>query len=88
MAYLGLAAQKNGYSLYLNCVHSRPAAEQVLHDAYARAGVKLDMDKSCLRFKALDGLLLDEVARIVASTPVDAFIAAYQRARASEGRRC
>lgn len=88
LAYLGLAAQKNGYSLYLNCVYSDPATEQVLRDAYARAGRKLDMGKSCLRFKTVDGLLLDEVAGIVASTPVETFIAQYERARAGGGRSC
>ena len=88
LAYLGLAAQKHGYSLYLNCVYSDTATEQSLRDAYARAGRKLDMGQSCLRFKARDGLLLDEVARIVASIPVDEFIAQYERARAGGGRRC
>ena len=88
LAYLGLAAQKHGYSLYLNCIYSDPATEQALRDADARAGRKLDMGKSCLRFKALDGLLLDEVASIVASTPVDAFIAQYERARSGGGRSC
>lgn len=86
LAYVGLAAQKNGYSLYLNCIYSDPVAEQSLRDAYARAGRKLDMGKSCLRFKALDGLLLDEVGRIVASTPVDEFIAQYERARSGGAR--
>ena len=86
LAYLGLAAQKNGYSLYLNCIYSDPVAEQSLRDAYARVGRKLDMGKSCLRFKALDGLLLDEVVRIVASTTVDEFIAQYERARSGGAR--
>ena len=88
LGYVGLAAQKNGYSLYLNGVYSDPATEQALRDAYARAGRKLDMGKSCLRFKSLEGLLLDEVARIVASTPVDGFIAQYERARSGGGRSC
>ena len=35
----------------------------------------LCMGKSCLRFKSLDGLLLDDIGRIIASTPVDDLVA-------------
>ena len=84
----GLAAQKHSYSLYLNCVYSDAATEQSLREAYARAGKKLDMGKSCLRFKRLDDLLLDEVATIIASTSVDELIGQYERARSGSGRAC
>jgi hypothetical protein len=40
------------------------------------------MGKSCLRFRKLDDLDPDLVAEVVASTPVDAFIASYERSRA------
>lgn len=83
-----LAAQKHGYSLYLNGVYSDAAAAQSLREAYARAGKKLDMGKSCLRFRSLDGLLMDEVARIIASTSVDDFIRQYERSRASGAGSC
>lgn len=88
LAYLGLAAQKRAYSLYLTCVYSDAASEQALRDAYARAGRKLDMGKSCLRFKRLDDLLIDEVAWIVASMSVDEFIARYEETRSGGGRAC
>lgn len=86
LAYVGLAAQKHGYSLYLNGVYSDSATEQSLRDAYARAGRQLDMGKSCLRFKTLDGLLLDEIATIIAATSVEAFIAQHEQARSGGGR--
>jgi hypothetical protein len=54
------------------------AEDQALRAAYAQAGKKLDMGKSCLRFKSLDGLLLDAVGRAVAALPVDAFIARHE----------
>lgn len=65
-----------------------PQREQALRDAYARAGIRLDMGKSCLRFKSLDGLLPDEVAQLVASTSVDEYIAQYELSRAGGGRAC
>jgi Domain of unknown function (DU1801) len=76
-----LAAQKNYYALYLNCVYSDPAREQWLRDAFAQAGKKLDMGKSCVRFKKLEDLPLDVIGTLIAATPPAEFIALYQTAR-------
>lgn len=81
LSYAALAAQKNAYSLYLNCVYADSERERHLREAYARAGLKLDMGKSCLRFKSLDGLLRDEVGAILASTSVEQYIALYEASR-------
>jgi len=75
LGYVGLAAQKNAYSLYLMGCYMCPEQDAALKAAYAKAGKKLDMGKSCLRFKSLDGLLLDDIGRIVASMPVDDLVA-------------
>jgi hypothetical protein len=81
LSYAGLAAQKRYYSLYLNCVYSESVAAADLRRRWEAGGRRLDMGKSCLRFRRLDDLDLDLVADAVASTPVDAFIASYQRSR-------
>ena len=83
LALASLAAQKNNFSLYLNCVYNDPATEQALRDAYARAGKRLDMGKSCVRFKSLNDLLIDDVARIVVAMPVEAFLAHSATSRAA-----
>ena len=49
--------------------------------AYAAAGKKLDMGKSCVRFKNLDDLPLDVIGRSIAATSVDAYIARYEASR-------
>ncbi|MEL1265365.1 DUF1801 domain-containing protein [Pseudoxanthomonas putridarboris] len=82
LSYVALAAQKNHYALYLMCVHADSGHEEALRAAYAKAGRKLDMGKSCLRFKKLDDLLMPEIGRIIAATPVDAHIARYEASRA------
>ena len=79
--YLALAAQKNHYALYLNCVYQDPELEARLRDGFKKAGKKLDLGKSCLRFKKLDDLPMNVIAEIVASTPPDAFIERYEAAR-------
>lgn len=82
LCYAALAAQKNAYSLHLMSVYAESTEEDSLRRAYEKAGKTLDMGKCCLRFKSLDGLLLDEVARIVAATSVEDYIAHYERSRA------
>ena len=44
-------------------------------------GKKLDMGRSCLRFKALDDIPLDVVGAVIASTPVDKYIEYYRKSR-------
>ncbi|RME73994.1 MAG: DUF1801 domain-containing protein [Chloroflexi bacterium] len=81
LSYLGLAAQKRHYALYLMNVYSNPELARWLKDAFASAGKKLDMGKSCLRFKRLDDLPLAVIGQIIAQTPPEALIAAYEASR-------
>jgi hypothetical protein len=81
LGIVALAAQKNAYSLYLMGCYMDSAQDRALREAYAKAGKKLDMGKSCLRFKDLDGLLLDAIAPVIAGTSVEDHIARYEAAR-------
>jgi hypothetical protein len=78
LGYVALAAQRNAYSLYLMSVYADSADAATLRAAYARAGKKLDMGKCCLRFKSLDGLLFDDIGRLIAGTSVEEYIARYE----------
>ena len=81
LAYVALAAQKNAYSLYLMGVYGIGEQEGKLRDAAAAAGKKLDMGKSCLRFRKADDLPLQAIGQLIASMPVDDYIAAYEASR-------
>ncbi|MDZ7694484.1 MAG: DUF1801 domain-containing protein [Balneolaceae bacterium] len=83
LSYLALAAQKNHYALYMMCVYQNPELMQFLKDSYQDADMKLDMGKSCLRFKNLDQLHEEAIAKIVASTEPEDFISQYEQARKS-----
>lgn len=74
LSYVGLAAQKNYNSLYLMSVFQDPADYQELMEAFARMGVKPDMGKSCIRFKKLDRIPLEKIARLIAKTSVQDFV--------------
>jgi len=70
LLYLALAAQKNNYALYLTCAADDKPNMERLAAAYKRAGRKLNMGKSCLRFKSLEELPLDIIGDMVASQSV------------------
>src|SRR5688500_4449004 len=80
LAYAALAAQKNYYALYLMGAYMDPEQQKQLSEAFKRAGKKMDMGKSCLRFKTLEDLPLDAVAQVIASTPPEKLIAHYEAA--------
>ena len=81
LAYAGLAAQKNHCALYLNCVYASEARTARLKEAWAAEGRKLDMGKSCIRFKKRGDLAEEVLARTIASVPVTTFIAEYEASR-------
>jgi len=78
LCYAAIAAQKNHYALYLTGVYMDPALTRRVQDTFEAAGKKLDMGKSCVRFKSLDAFPLDELGPIVAAVPIEEFIARYQ----------
>lgn len=78
LSYIALAAQKRHYALYLNGVYQNPEQQAFLEQGFADEGKKLDMGKSCLRFRKLEDLPLEVVAQVVAATSVDDLIAGYE----------
>src|SRR5215510_4562835 len=61
LSFAGLASQKNHMSLYLMCVYGNREHEQWFRQAWTKTGKKLDMGKSCIRFKKLEDVALDVV---------------------------
>jgi hypothetical protein len=81
LVFAALASQKGHMALYLMCVYGDPKTQKWFVDAYRKSGKKLDMGKSCVRFKKLDELPLDVVGKVIARVTPDAYIKAYEAAR-------
>ena len=79
----GIASQKNYISLYLNTVYGSPAEEAWFKDRYAESGKKLNMGKSCLRFRRLEEVPLDVIGETIARADLDRTLAHYAEARGS-----
>ena len=83
LAYLALAAQKNYYALYLLGPYGDAEADAAMREGFKAAGKKLDMGKSCLRFRSIGDLALDAVGKAIAATPPKRLIEIYEAARAT-----
>ena len=81
LLFAALAAQKNYTALYLNCVQASGERTERLKAAWAASGRKLDMGKSCLRFKRADQIADDVLAETIRSVPVEVFVAEYEAGR-------
>lgn len=79
LGFAGLASQKNHMSVYLMCVYGSPEAEKRFRAAWAKTGKKLDMGKSCIRFKRLEDLALDVLGDTIRAMPVRKWIDYYEK---------
>ena len=75
-----LAAQKNYLSVYLHSVYADPASSEWFKDAYRKTGKKLNMGKSCVRFKRADDAALEVIGEAVARVTPEQMIAAHEAA--------
>ena len=88
LQYAGLASQKNHMSVYLMNIYGDGDTESWFAERYRASGKRLDMGKSCVRFRSLDHLPLDLIGEAIARTPVEDFIERYHASRrALPGRR-
>lgn len=81
LMYAALASQKNYMSLYLMSVYAHSDDKAWFETRYKASGKRLNMGKSCMRFKRVDDLPLDLIAETIASTTVDEYISRYESAR-------
>ena len=81
LMYAALASQKNHMAVYLTNVYSDEEAESWFREAYLATGKRLDMGKSCVRFRRLDQLPLSLIGEAIARTPLDDFLDQYRRSR-------
>ena len=80
LPYACLASQKNYLSLYLCNIYGDKGTEKWFRTEFKVRGKKLDMGKSCVRFKKVEDLPLDVIGKAIARTPVRDFIALYEKA--------
>jgi hypothetical protein len=78
---VGLASQKRHMALYMMGVYGE--TDRTFRERWQATGKKLDMGKSCVRFRRLEDVPLEVVGESIAATPVAALIASHERAHAA-----
>jgi hypothetical protein len=81
LMYAALASQKRHCAVYLTNVYGDPKRLEEFEARYRASGKRLDMGKSCVRFRTLDDLPLALIGDTIAATTVDEFLAIYETSR-------
>ena len=80
LPYVGLASQKNHMAIHLFCVYTSEDEQRRFRQAWIKTGKKLDMGKSCVRFKKIEDVPLDVIGKVIKRTTVKKFVAGYESA--------
>lgn len=78
LPFAALASQAKHCSLYLMGVYGSPDEEAWFRSAWTADGRKLDMGKSCVRFKKLSDVPLDVVGEAFRRATAAEYIAQYE----------
>ena len=82
LPFLSLANQKQYIALYHLGLYARPDLFKWFSDSYAALAVgKLDIGKSCIRFKNTSKIPYDLIAALCEKLTPEAFVAIYQASR-------
>jgi uncharacterized protein YdhG (YjbR/CyaY superfamily) len=82
-----LASQKNHIALYLNNVYGDRELEAWFRERWARTGKKLDMGKSCVRFRRLEDVPLEVIGETIARSDLGSYVTRYQEVRGASRER-
>lgn len=81
LAVAGLASQKGYMALYLMSVHGDEGLRAWFESAYRDTGKRMDMGRSCIRFRKLEHLPLELVGEAIAKVSAEDFIANFEASR-------
>jgi uncharacterized protein YdhG (YjbR/CyaY superfamily) len=80
LPYINLASQKNFIALYNMGIYSSPKLLEWFTTEYAKLGIgKLDMGKSCIRFKNMEKIPYDLIGELCTKMTVEEWIACYEK---------
>lgn len=81
LPFMSFASQKNSVNLYHSGIYSQPELHDWFVAEYPKyCKNKLDMGKSCVRFKKLDDFPFDLIAELCTKMTVDQYIDIYESA--------
>ncbi len=79
LPFMGIASQKNSINLYHMGIYADPKLLKWFQEAHAKASPKkLDMGKSCIRYKKAEDIPYKLIGELAAKTTVEEWIEKYE----------
>ena len=74
LMYAALGSQKNNMAVYLTGIYMDEGAREEFEARYRDTGKRMDMGKSCVRFRKLEDLPLSLIGEAIGQIPADEFV--------------
>ena len=84
---VGFASQKNHMAFYGFCIYIDEVLKDRFVEDWKKTGKKLDMGKSCVRFKKLEDVPLKVIGDAVKRVPMKKYIKQYEEQLQNSGSR-
>ena len=79
LPFISIASQKNHIALYHSGVYTIPELNKWLVSEYPKyVSTKLDMGKSCIRFKKLDAIPFELIGKLASKITPEQWVEAYE----------
>ena len=78
LPFVGFASQKNHMAFYGFCIYMDEALKNRFVEDWKKTGKKLDMGKSCVRFKKIEDVPLQVIGAAVKRVPMKKYIKQYE----------
>lgn len=80
LPFAGLASQKGNISLYFMHLYADPKELKWFQGEYAKTGKKLNMGKSCIRFRGLEDVPLELIGKVLSRITAKKYVELYEKA--------
>jgi len=81
LSVAALASQKRHFAVYLNSIYADPELREEFERRYRESGKRMDIGKSCVRFRRLEDLPLELIGWAVGRVGVEQYIERYEASR-------
>ncbi|GAA4895576.1 DUF1801 domain-containing protein [Flaviramulus aquimarinus] len=79
LPFMSFASQKNSINLYHSGIYANPDLKQWFVNEYPKhSNLKLDMGKSCIRFKKIEAIPFELIAELVKKMSIQDWITLYE----------
>lgn len=81
LLYAALASQKNHMAVYLSGIYCNDELRLKFENDYKASGKKMNMGKSCVRFRKLEDLPLNVIGDAIGAVTIEQFVEITKRTR-------